>query len=44
MDEPRQESTQEEYEAPRADDVSTEDAPSVTAAGKSGSQVPGAGA
>ncbi len=31
---------QQEYEAPKAEDVRTEDAPSVTAAGKSG----GAGA
>jgi hypothetical protein len=37
MDDARQEpQEQPEYEAPRAEDVSTEDAPSVTAAGKSG--------
>lgn len=29
-----------EYEAPRADDITTEDAPSVTAAGKTFKPVP----
>ena len=42
MDDSRQDANEQEYEAPRAEDVSTEDAPSVTAAGKTKS--PGAGA
>jgi hypothetical protein len=41
MEDTRQEPEPQEYEAPKAEDVSTEDAPSVTAAGKT--LPPGAG-
>jgi len=37
MEEPRQDPTQE-YEAPKAEDVATDDAPSITAAGKTGAE------